>query len=586
MDKPATGTERVVRACAIFLTALYLVTGLSYLCLDYWPITEQDFWRIYDICLNHSWWHSVIYKFNGHSLFFPSFIWLADLRLFHGDQTIVFAGSLVLLIISTGMLLLPIWQEKEIDDTTKVLATLTIAGVSTWMGRSSITVSGGFNCMNSFVMLGFAWSLLLLPKMESLSQFWWRNSLLLVCAGYVATFSFAIGLAIWPCLLFLGWCRRASWRSLGTVLLGGLSAGAIFRFLPPRTTTSSLIPAGSSIFSLATEYMVDFCRLLGAPVLHCTTALQGVKITAAMTQSSSLLLWSGALSLLLAMVAATLHLIRRDLQTKTLEFVGLALIVFNLLSLSLVVAGRLEYFRVEVAQIAAPRYLFWSSLFWAGLILIALGAGRRHRWLRWPSVLLVLAAPIFGWPAHREEGLHWRYAKLLSEESATALINGVRDPSRPVFRDQRQVDLLEPQLRARRLDMFAAGFQDWIGHSAAQIFRTNDARNHFRGVARAEQMTAGNPAGAARVVGRIYPHRGVPSTMVILDSNNSIVGIARSFPTGKVFNALLFNKRMSPAPLRGYIRQYNPAMDYTLRSVDAGSLSTKEIGIAPSPPKN
>ncbi|MGH7937492.1 MAG: hypothetical protein ACRD5Z_22345, partial [Bryobacteraceae bacterium] len=125
MDKPGTVTERVVRTCAIFLIVLYLVTGLAYLCLDYTPITEQDFWRIYDICLNHSWWRSAIYKFNGHSLFFPSFIWLADLRFFHGDQTMVFAGSLVLLIISTGMLLLPIWQEKEIDDTTKVLATLT-----------------------------------------------------------------------------------------------------------------------------------------------------------------------------------------------------------------------------------------------------------------------------------------------------------------------------------------------------------------------------------------------------------------------------------------------------------------------------
>ena len=116
----------------------------------------------------------------------------------------VFAPSLALLMVSTGALLLPIWRDRTLDSTTKTLTTLTVIGISFWMGRASITVSGGFNCMASFVMLGLGLAFLILPKTGQPSPQWWCNIILLIFAGYVASFSFGTGLAIWPCLLFLG----------------------------------------------------------------------------------------------------------------------------------------------------------------------------------------------------------------------------------------------------------------------------------------------------------------------------------------------------------------------------------------------
>jgi hypothetical protein len=587
MPKEATIAERIVQICAILLAVIYLISGLAYLCLDYWSVTQQDFWRIYDICLNHSWLHSAFYKFNGHSLFFPSFVWLADLRFLHGDQAVVFYVSLALLIVSTGLLLVPIWRDVNLDITTKILATLTIVGVTFWMGRASITVSGGFNCMASFVMLGLAWALLLLPNMNAPLPQWCRKAILVICAGYVASFSFGTGLAIWPCLLFLGWCLRLPWRSLGAIVVGGLSAGLIFHFLPPQGAASSLIPAGASIGPLCVEALIDFCRLLGAPVLYCTTAWQGTQITTAMTQSSSWLLLSGAAGLLLAVAVAAVYLIRRDLQAKTLESIGLGLIIFNLASLLLVVAGRLEYFREIPDQIAAPRYWFWSSLFWAGLLLVGLGHGTRHNWMRWPSILFVLAVPIVGWQGHRDEGLHWRYAKLLSEQSATGLINGVRDPDRMLFREMEQIDILAPQLRARRLDMFTAGVQDWIGQSAVERFSRDREKNRFRGQAHVERVPDGfNQANVVRVVGQVYNGKHTtPSTMVILDNHGIVVGIARSFATNNFFNWSLYGNRMSRAPLYGYIRQYNPATQYFIRSANEYRMSEQEIQITGPLPK-
>ncbi|MEO8044474.1 MAG: hypothetical protein ABI674_06170 [Spartobacteria bacterium] len=578
--------DRLVQVSAAILSLIYLTTGLAYLCLDYWSVTQQDFWRIFDICLNHSWLHSAIYKFNGHSLFFPSFIWLADLRFFHGIQTMIFGASLVLLLLSTALLLLPIWKDRTIDRTTKTLATLTIVGVSFWMGRASITTSGGFNCMASFVMLGVAWAFLLLPKLAAAQPQSWRTDALVVFAGFVASFSFGTGLAIWPCLLFLGWSMRLPWRTLGLLTAGALGAGLIFRFLPPHIAASSLIPPGASLGPLMLEALRDFCRLLGAPLLYCTTAWQGRQISTEMIQSSRWLLWSGAAGLLLATALAIKHLLHRDLLDKKLTAIGLGLMIFNLASLLLVVMGRLAYFRELPDQIAAPRYWFWSALFWAGLILVVLDLGTRRAWLRWPGIALALAAPLVGWQGHREEGIHWRYSKLLSEESATGLINGVRDPQRLLFREIDQINILAPQLRAHRLDMFASGFQDWIGQPVTAIFKGGRVKRGLRGKAAIEYISDGpDRENAVRVVGQISPGKHeVPPTMVILNSQNAVVGVARSFYTSDLFNWLLFDNRISRAPFRGYIREYHKGEQYTLRSVNRQQVSEEAIQIADPAP--
>src|SRR4029079_15742475 len=134
MGRTGTLPERIVQICAIIFTAIYLITGLAYLSLGYWSVTQQDFWRLYHICLNNSWLHSALYKFNEHSFFFPSFIWLADLHFFHGDQAIIFYASLIFLIASTSLLLVCVWRDKSTDLTTRILATLVIAGVGFWMG--------------------------------------------------------------------------------------------------------------------------------------------------------------------------------------------------------------------------------------------------------------------------------------------------------------------------------------------------------------------------------------------------------------------------------------------------------------------
>src|SRR5436190_5585997 len=141
MNKLSVIAHRTTQLCAICVGAVFLVSGVAYLCLGHWPVTHQDFWRIYDVCLNHTWLESALLKHNGHSLFFPSFIWLADLRFFHGDQQLLFFVGLALLFITASLLLISVWRDATVSLTAKTLSTLVVIVGNFWMARGSITSS-------------------------------------------------------------------------------------------------------------------------------------------------------------------------------------------------------------------------------------------------------------------------------------------------------------------------------------------------------------------------------------------------------------------------------------------------------------
>src|SRR5437667_5478444 len=219
MNKLSVIAHRTTQLCAICVGAVFLVSGVAYLCLGHWPVTHQDFWRIYDVCLNHTWLESALLKHNGHSLFFPSFIWLTDLRFFHGNQQLVFYVGLTLLLIATGLLLVPAWRDQTIELTGKVISTLIVIVGTFWMGRSNITASGGFNCIASLLMAGAEVSFICLPSMRTCSARFWAATFAVIAGGFVASFSFGAGLATWPTLFFLACVLSLLWRTSGLVSL-------------------------------------------------------------------------------------------------------------------------------------------------------------------------------------------------------------------------------------------------------------------------------------------------------------------------------------------------------------------------------
>src|SRR5262249_7474606 len=198
--------ERTVQICTALIAFAFFVSGVVYLYLGRWTVTHTDYWEQYD--LNRTWLETALLKVNNHSVFFPSLLWQADLRFFRGDQLPLFIAGIALLFITASLLLAPAWRDRTIGLTAKLMSTLVVIVGTFWMGRATITTSGGFNCENSLAMVGAALAFLLPLRLGPTPRRWWPGTVLMVCAGFVASFSCAEGLAIWPTLLLLAWCLR------------------------------------------------------------------------------------------------------------------------------------------------------------------------------------------------------------------------------------------------------------------------------------------------------------------------------------------------------------------------------------------
>lgn len=574
----------MAQICAAFATVIFLTYALVYLYFDHWPVTHQDFWRIYDIFLNHSWWESATPKFNNHSLFFPSIFWIADLRLFHGSQEPLFYLGLMLLFLTITLLLIPVWQAEKTDLTVKLVATLIVVAGNFWMGRASIITSAGFTCIGSLSLVGTLLAFLFLPALQPGTRRPWMPAIIVLAGGFISSFSSSSGLITWPVLLLLGWGLRLPRSSLGIVFAGGVSAAIIFALLPDPAVAGRISHESFSLFSVAFIGLEHLCRLLGSPILAAKAAWSSAEITREGASQSLFSLCCGAIGLLLACIVTLPRMIRRDLRPNGVQFIGLALLYTNFLIMLMIAVGRAPLLRLKPFEVAAPRYFFWSSLFWASLLLVFLDYAVSRPPLRWMAILIGLATPILLFPSHYKEGVHWHYAYLHAQSAATGLINGIRDDdyAKLLFRDPKRVYHVARELRRRRLDMFAEGLQDWIGGSEATLFKVPPVAMGLKGRGRIDKLVEDwDGKVAARVVGTLNTkNQSAPHVLVISNARGDICGIGRSSSLNQLINRVFYLRApQKTVDFLGYIRNFDPHLSYSVRSAERRALSADKIPV-------
>jgi hypothetical protein len=220
--------------------------------------------------------------------------------------------------------------------------------------------------------------------------------------------------------------------------------------------------------------------------------------------------------------------------------------------------------------------------------LLGIERAEHLQWRRWPTLLFPFARAIFAWPAHYQAWFLCKIGQIRADKDATALINGavedqkiqmVAPELKQVFKERIHEASL---LRARHLDVFAAGLQDWIGLREADVFGTRHRPEGLRGECSIDALgQCDNGAPAARVSGQASKHRGtIPRTLVIVDSEGVIRGVARSAPISPFINRMFYQSKLT-ATIRfvGYIRDYNPEIRYAVRSADNPTLSNEEIPV-------
>jgi len=584
----------------------YSISGLGYLYFGSVSVIYSDLWRIFQRCLTLSWLRFALPRWNDHPCFFPNLLGIIDLHFFHGKQAPFILLGIVLTIATTLILLVLIWRDKAVGNTSRMLAALIVVMSNFWLGRDSTTAIGFFNCFSYLVLCPLAVAFLWLPKLRSDSPHFWGAAVAVLIGGFVASLSYGTGLAVWPALLLLAWAARLGTRSLVVLLIYSIIAVILMYMLPspPDQTFYSVRQLVEAAAAAPVSMLSWLCRLIGSPVAYVIAGWVSQQ-SPSLIAESWIPLWIGVAGLVLAIVAVASSVIKRNIGQNCLKFTGFALITFALFAMIIIIIGRAPSFRDTPSEANAPRYFFWSTLFWGGFLLLMLERGAKTRYLRWPIFVIVLAIPILAWPSHFSSAVADRFVRVNCEVAATSLIDGVRDVKQLSFlAEPEQIDALVPLLRSERLDMFADGLQDWIGLNETTLFGGKHKPEKLKGQCSVDALLqCDNGAPAARVVGQAIEKRRVnpiirwaitpvswifgqqikkghltPKTWVIVDPAGVIRGVARAWPVSPFINRIFYRGKLNTTGFVGYIRDYNPELKYVVRSAD-GVLSDEKIPV-------
>ena len=575
--------ERIFQVTTGILALAFLASGILFLWNGHVTVTAFDMWHLYTVSLNQPFWQAALLKYGSHSMFFPTLLWSIDLAWFRSNQQLLFVIGLALLILSAIVLLVATWQDKTIGTTAKLVATLVVVVANFSMTRASITAIGPFNCICSLVVVGALVAFYTLALICGGTRPYWTLMVLVVTSGLIASFSFGSGFAVWPTLLILGWSARLSWRTLGLILAVGIVAVITYGVLPgaaPEITPENAISLGTALRR--------FCSLLGTPFLYAAAAWSSPGLSPAAAQSSSIPVVCGILGLGLAAAAVIPRLIRRDLGASKLQFIALALTVFNFVAMGFIVIGRTAHMHASPGEAVAPRYMFWSSLFWAGLFLIFVQNVDSKKWARWPTFSVLSALPLLIFPEHYQAAAWGRQVHLIMESAATSLINGVCDTDMvaQMYPTPATVYSLAKQYRQRRLDMFADGLQDWIGVSETNLFGGHYKSVDLKGsIAVQSLIRCANGAPAARVTGwAIERETSIPKQLILVNVDGKVCGLARPTEIRWNINRQYKLPKFAASGFLGYIRDFNPQTPYFVRSADDNRLSTETLRVTSSVP--
>jgi hypothetical protein len=142
--------------------------------------------------------------------------------------------------------------------------------------------------------------------------------------------------------------------------------------------------------------------------------------------------------------------------------VGLALAWFALTVGGLIVLARLHYFLQYPEQLLAPRYIPWSSLFWAGLALSSILSAPERASRGIAALTLLVALALL--PSQAWMGKLAARQRLVADQTALAATNGVIDPALQLGESVvTEIAAALPLLREKHAAMFGWREALWLG---------------------------------------------------------------------------------------------------------------------------
>jgi hypothetical protein len=435
----AAGTDRrrtrTLWAVAWFtgMALLYLVAAFAATVLLSPRVPYADAWQHYATLLSRPFPASVFAADNGHPELFANLVRLASLRWMGGSEVPQIAIGFALALAGVAILAAMLRRPPRLPPVQRAaISCVLVLGVF-WLGngRALLHDNEALHVYSVFACLFAAVALLLRGTLDTPPPTARVTAAAALCAA--CALNFGSGTAAFVAVAAVLFVRRAArhvWLILAGVLVAVLglyrmlpgSAGVPLAFHPVAQAGLALHWMASPLVyllwplldpSAASALPAPLAALAG--VAHAWTAVAGDVHASVLPQA----LAGAAFTALL--LAFTLRARRDPAALHPVGCAGLALAWFGLGVAGLVALTRYEYFLAHADQIQAPRYLPWSSIAWAGLLVAALGrrtSGRR-------ALAIAALVPLLALAAEGGMAMAMKHQRTVAEDVALAAVVGL-----------------------------------------------------------------------------------------------------------------------------------------------------------------
>ena len=470
VDRSATTT--VLRTTALALALAYLAIGLAAM-LAAPRVPYADQWLFYPRLIEQPISSYAFAAENGHREVLPKFVRWIELRQADADQSVQIGLALVLAVLTLVVLVRAIWT-APIDRAPRVGAVLIATLGLFWLGNERVLTHSAEAIHAYLITCSLACGLVLVARASARETL--RASLAMLCA-WAATFSFGSGIAVFPALLVVLALRHAPPRAWWPIVAGLALAIALYVTSEHGATTSTLrfdpvAQVGLLLHWLSAPLVYVFWPLLDTDIAQRLPAGVardvGVAIAGAWTsafgdidRSSTPQSIVGGFGIAV-FAGLAWHTWRRRATTPAAVRIALGIAAFGLAVGAVVALSRSAYFEQHADQIQAPRYLVWSSLFWAGtgMALVLRMASARHA-IACAVILALVLAPSQAWMGRLAASM-----RSAAEQVALGGVVGVLDRHEPlgesVFDEMRAA---LPLLEREGVAMYAWPELAWLGHA-------------------------------------------------------------------------------------------------------------------------
>lgn len=361
-----------------------------------WPLS-RDQWHMYAPYFEKGLWEAALTPMSDHRHLVPFLFFHIDMAWFGGlNHFLVFTGAVFNLAI-VALLLFALYRCHEDPDASRLAAAIWIVFSFSWLINIA-QLGWGFMSTQYYLAI-FCCLFSVFIALRSLP--------LAIIAGGVATFSFGMGILVWPVLLMIGWLHRAPMHFYITITTALAASLAAFM----------LMPGGDSIrhdmLFFPTETLRFIFQLPAGPIYYLLKSYRFIDIELLQTVATavSTVAVSGSLFMLG-------WLIWKRPKFSVFQELCVALVLLGLGSSIMITFIRTGGF----LDIWVDRYQIWAVLFWCGFCPLCGYALKRAL-----PLFMMCCLPLLALPSQLDMGARLSEYNIRVEQSLLAYQVGLPD---------------------------------------------------------------------------------------------------------------------------------------------------------------